>query len=89
MDSFTLSDLPNIKTRQVIFSIVESSHTGIGYTHPTGRFPFRSSRGNEYILIGYHYDANAILAEPLKNSQDESITQSCTKINKQFASAKV
>ena len=72
-DVFLLSDLPNIKTHQVIFSIIESSHAGIGYTDLTGRFPFRSSRGNEYILIGYHYDANATLAEPIKNMEAETI----------------
>ena len=33
----------------------------------TGRFPYASSRGNEYIMIFYHYDANAILAQPMKN----------------------
>ena len=74
-DAFPPSDLPNIKTRQLIFSVIQSSHSGIGYTDLTGRFPFRSSRGNEYILIGYHHDVNAILAEPLKNRQAEIITQ--------------
>ena len=37
------------------------------YSDQTGRFPFRSSRGNEYIMVMYDYDANAILVAPLKN----------------------
>ena len=61
-DAFPPSDLPIIKTHQVISSIIQSSHSGIGYTDLTGQFNFRSSRGNKYILIGYHYDANTILA---------------------------
>ena len=27
---------------------------------------YRSARGNEYILVAYHYDANVTLAQPLK-----------------------
>ena len=81
-DSFPPSDLQDIKTHQLVFSIIESSHARIGYTYLTGRFPSRSSRGNECILITYHYDANAILAERIKNRQAETITQAWTKINK-------
>ena len=36
------------------------------YSDQTERFPLKSSRGNEYIMIMYHFDANAILALPLK-----------------------
>ena len=36
------------------------------YMDLIGRFPYCSSRGNEYILVAYHYDANAILGVPLK-----------------------
>ena len=41
----------------------------VAYTYLTGRSPYRSSRGNEYILVGYHFDGNTILAEPIKNRQ--------------------
>ena len=40
-----------------------------GYADLTGRFPFPSSRGNNYVMIMYDYDSNAILAEPVKNRQ--------------------
>ena len=39
------------------------------YSDQTGRFPHRSSRGNEYLMIMYDFDANAILCSPLKNQQ--------------------
>ena len=68
-DAFLPSDLPNIKTHQLIFSIIETSHEGIGYIDLTGWFPFRSSRGKEYILVAYQYDANTILAESIKKRQ--------------------
>ena len=45
------------------------------YTDSIGRFSYRSSRVNEYIFAGYHYDGNDILAEPLKNRTVEVITQ--------------
>lgn len=35
---------------------------GKSYSDLTGRFPIPSSRGNEYILVAYDYDLNAILA---------------------------
>ena len=62
-DAFPPSDLPNIKTCQLIFSIIEYCHTGVGYTNLTGWFPFRYSRCNKYIFVAYQYDTNTILAE--------------------------
>ena len=38
-----------------------------------GRFPKRSFRGNEYILVRYHYNANCILASPIKNRKGSII----------------
>ena len=36
------------------------------YTDDTGRFPVRSWSGNQYIMIAYHCNSNAILAQPFK-----------------------
>ena len=38
-----------------------------------GRFPKHSSCGNEYILVRYYYDANCILASPIKNRKGSTI----------------
>ena len=35
----------------------------------TGRIPCKSFKGNEYILIAYHVDSNAILGQAIKNKQ--------------------
>jgi hypothetical protein len=67
----------NAATYQVFTSI---ENTGRLYTDQTGRFPVRSSRGNNYILVAYDYDSNAILTEPLKNRQGTEILRAYTKI---------
>ena len=43
------------------------------YSDQTGRFPHRLSCGNEYIMVMYDYDANAILATWLKNCQAKTL----------------
>jgi hypothetical protein len=37
------------------------------YTDQPGRFPKKSSRGNQYIMVLPEVDSNAILVEPMKN----------------------
>jgi len=47
--------------------------TGQTYMDLTGKFVAPSSTGNNYIMIIYDYDSNAILAIPLKNRKAETI----------------
>ena len=72
-DMFLPSDQPNMKKHEFVYSIIQDSSI-TAYTDLTGRFPYRSSRGNEYILVGYHYDSNAILVQPLGNREAKTIT---------------
>jgi hypothetical protein len=37
------------------------------YTHQPGRFPKKSSRGNQYIMVLAKVDSNTILVEAMKN----------------------
>ncbi len=37
------------------------------YTGQPGRFPKKSSRRNQYIMVLAEVDSNAILVEPMKN----------------------
>ena len=37
------------------------------YADLTGKFPYKSSRGNQYIMVMYDYDANTIDVEPVKS----------------------
>ena len=43
------------------------------YTYQTGRFPHKSTRGNERLFTLYDYDANIILQYPLKSRQGKEI----------------
>ena len=65
-DFFLAPDKQNRK-KLYIASLEKSMPTEKAYTDLTGRFPVQSLRGNNYILICYTYDGNAILSEPLKN----------------------
>ena len=37
------------------------------YTDQTGRFPKRSSKGNQYIMVLCEIDSDAILVEPMRD----------------------
>ena len=73
-DAFPPSESQNLKTNHVTYKILEVEMANKAYTDLTERFPYQSSRGNQYILIGYHYAGNTILAEPLKNRMSPLIT---------------
>ena len=71
-DTFTVSDPPSKKMKDVIYDIFEGS---------TEVFPYKSRRGNKYILVAYSYDVNAILSQTLKNREAKSIVDAWTIIN--------
>ena len=73
-DYFPINDTPNEKTNEIICSII-TFKTNKAYGDLTGKFPYTSSRGNQYFLVVYHYDANAILVTTLKNRQAATITK--------------
>ena len=64
---------PIRKTHEIVHAIVDFKDS-VAYGDLTGKFPYRSSRGNQYILVTYHYDANHIRGEPLKNREAATIT---------------
>lgn len=59
------------------------------YLDLTGRFPYISSRGNQYLLVVYDYDSNAILVEPLKNRQAAVIRKAWEKIHTKLVTSGV
>lgn len=74
----------NVRTHDCVAQIIPFSQANKGYMDLTGRFPHKSSRGNEYILVVYDYDSNAILAEALKSRTASSITNGWKKIHQQL-----
>jgi hypothetical protein len=51
------------------------------YTDQTGRLPQPSSCGNNYLLIAYDYDSNAILLRPIRNRTAEALTTAIADIH--------
>jgi hypothetical protein len=49
-----------------VFNIKEEA-VGMIYTNQPGRFPKKSSKGNQYIMVLTHIDSNAIFTEAMKN----------------------
>ena len=84
-DKFPMSPTP-VKTYDCISSIQPFEAKEKGYLDLTGRFPHKSARGNQYILLVYDYDSNAILVEPLPNRQRATITRAWTTIHNILAS---
>ena len=74
-------------TKEVVFALVRP--TSKAYMDATGRFPHCSSRGNEYVLIGYHTDANAILGIAMKNRRAATITAAWKELHKKISTTGV
>ena len=87
-DAFPKLDVDNKKTNDIMYYIYNSSD-GVAYTDLTGKFPYRSTKGNNYIMVAYNYDGNAILAEPVKNRQATTLLEALKIINEKFIKAGV
>ena len=82
-DAFPTSDIDNKKTNDVMYYVYDSGD-GVAYTDLPGSFPYCSTRGNNYTMVAYNYDANAILAEPVKYRQTATLLEAWTIINEYF-----
>ena len=80
---FLISSKP-IKTFDCVAQLVPFQTKDKGYMDLTGRFPHKSSSGNEYILIIYDYDSNAILAEALKSRKGAEIKRGWKVLHEQL-----
>ena len=50
-DNFPASPVPNVKSNDVAYALINKNEISTAYTDLTGRFPMKSSRGNQYILV--------------------------------------
>ena len=55
-DFFLTSPSPNKKLNKVAYMVINREEMNIAYQDLTSWFPIWLERGNEYIMIGYHYD---------------------------------
>ncbi|MCX8501414.1 MAG: hypothetical protein ORO03_06955, partial [Alphaproteobacteria bacterium] len=72
LDHFPEQPRDNQQTNLCFLAASEPKH--LVYSDQTGRLPQPSSSGNNYLLIAYDYDSNAILMRPIKNRKAESLT---------------
>ena len=80
-DHFPKKYTLNKKTHQSAALLFPFNVTSKAYGDITGRFPYLLSRGNQYIIIIYNHDSNAILSEPLKNRKGPEIKRDWLKLN--------
>ncbi len=57
------------------------------YTNQPGRFPKKSSCGNQYIIVLAKVDSNAVLVEPMKNRTAGKMVQAYQVLNDRLNSA--
>ena len=62
-----LAPPPALTTNEVYLTEIPASTL---FTDDTGRFPVRARSGNQYIMVAYHQDANAILVQPFQSKHD-------------------
>ena len=70
------------------YHILKANCKDKSYTDLIEKNPYRSSRANKYIFICYHYDANVILATPIRNRKSETITTAWRDQNARFKEAR-
>jgi len=64
-ESSPYKPLPPTKLNDIFVRVVDL--TNEIHTDQTGAFPHTSQRGNRYIMVAIHLDANYFFAEPMKN----------------------
>ena len=74
-----------MRTNDCCAIVVPFQETTKAYMDSTGRFPHKSTRGNEYVMVVYDYDSNAILVEALKNRTAGEMTRSWTTIQNRLS----
>ena len=72
------------KCNQVAYMLIDKDEVMAAYQDLTGRFPVKSSSGNEYVLVGYHYDANCIIGHPVKDRKAPTLTKAWEHLHDEF-----
>ena len=86
-DYFPTPELPVVKSNHVAYVLIDKSTISTAYQDLTGRFPYKSASGNEYVLIGYHYDANCIIGHPVKDRKATTLTKAWQNLHDEFTNS--
>jgi hypothetical protein len=81
---FPIADTPNAKTFAACAQIVPFVVKNTACHDLTGRFPHRSSRGDEHLLLVYDHDSNSILHAGLKNKTAAEIKRGWISIHERL-----
>ena len=74
-NAFPIPSTPNKCSNTVLYLLINHEELCAGYLDLTGRFPQKSSRGDEYIMVRYHHAGNSILATALRDRSAQCITK--------------
>ena len=69
---------PLQKEHDVFFKIIDLKETV--YTYQTGKFTYLSSKGNRYIMVAIHVDANYIFMEAMMNRTEAQMIEAYDRI---------
>ena len=84
IDIFPKAPTPHKKCNQVAYILINQNDLLAAYQDLTGRFPVKSLGGNEYVLVGYHYDANCIIGHPVKDRRAPTLTKAWQQLHDEF-----
>ena len=84
LDHFPASPDPNTKTNEVAYAVIDRSTLSLAYHDLASQFPYKSTQGNQYILVCYHYDANCILTQPVKNRTATCLSEAWQILHNKF-----
>jgi hypothetical protein len=85
LESFPIAPVDGARSHACFVSTIEI--TGQIYTDQTGKFITPSSTGNNYLLVLYDYDGNAILVEPMKSRHATAILKAYKTIHAKLCKA--
>ena len=86
-DIFSPPTQPNKKCNQVTYILIDQEELTAAYQDMTRQSPCKLSRGNEYILISYHYDEMFIMGYLVKDRRSPTLTAAWQTIHKEFQTA--
>jgi len=81
-EAFPEATETNKRTHEVYLAVTDLR--GKIYTDQTGKLPTVASTGDNYIMIAYDYDSNAILLEPHKNRKSSALRGAYAKTYKRL-----
>ena len=72
------------KASKIYIQLASPKPTSKSHSDLTGRFPIKSNRGNQYLMIVYETTSNHIFAEPMKDRTAKQISSAYEKIKEKL-----